>query len=274
MNSQEISTYDTNHSYNPFIEEFRELIRYRDLVTQLVARNIKTRYKRSVFGVLWTMINPLMMTGILALVFSNLFQAKESIVIYILTGLIVWGFFSQVTTHAMSELVWGGSLLNRIYIPKTVFAASALGTGLVNFGFSLVPLFIAMAIFKTPFKLALLFLPIAILLLAAFSLGLGLLLSNLSAGFTDVFEMYQIVITAWYFLTPILYPIEIIAPQKRWLFQLNPIYSILETFRAPILNGSLPTFKVVGMAAIFSTVSLASGWWYFTRKADQLPYKI
>ena len=238
MDAQETLTYDSNDISNPFVEEFRELLRYRDLVTQLVTRNIKTRYKRSVLGVLWTMLNPLIMTVILAMVFSSLFQSKRDFIVHILAGLIVWSFFQQVTTHAMSELTWGGTLLNRIYIPKTVFAASALGTGLINFAFSFLPLLAAMAIFKTPFKLALLFLPIALFLLAIFAFGVGLLLSILSVGFSDVFEMYQIVIFAWYFLTPILYPIEIVSPQRRWLFNLNPMYSLLETFRIPILNGT------------------------------------
>jgi ABC-type polysaccharide/polyol phosphate export permease len=266
--------YDSNALGNSFTEEFRELILYRDLIAQLVTRNIKTRYKRSVLGVLWTMINPLMMTIVLAMVFSNLYPSRSIFIVYILSGVIAWNFFQQVTTHAMSELMWGGTLLNRIYIPKTVFAASALGTGLINFLLSLIPLLAAMAIYRVPLKPALLFLPVAIVLLAAFAFGVGLLLSHLSLGFADVYEMYQIVLTAWYFMTPILYPMEIISPTKRWLFFFNPMYSLMNIFRAPIIDGTLPSIKMFGMATAVASITLLFGWWSFTRKADQLAFRV
>lgn len=274
MDIKESIIYDSDKTSAPFLEEFRELVRYRDLVVQLVTRNVKTRYKRSALGVLWTMINPLMMTIVLAMVFSNLFPARNVIIVHILSGLVAWNFFQQVTNHAMSELLWGGSLLNRIYTPKTIFAASALGTGLINLFFSLIPLALVMAVYRVPFKLALFFLPFSILLLAAFSLGTGLLLSMLSHGFADIFEMYQIILTAWYFLTPILYPIEIINPDKRWLYNLNPMYSMLEVFRAPILNGTLPSLRLLATSTGVAIATLLLGWWSFTRKADQFAYRV
>jgi ABC-type polysaccharide/polyol phosphate export permease len=274
METQETPTYDSFAQGNQAVFEFKELIRYRDLVGQLVSRNLTARYKRSVLGILWTMLNPLMMTVILAFVFSNLFAAKQQLVAYILVGLIAWNFFQQVSTHAMSELVWGGTLLQRIYIPKTIFAVSALGTGIVNLGLSLIPVFIVMVVIKTPFKLTLLFLPISIILLAGFSLGLGLFLSNLSSGFTDVFEMYQIFTTGWYFLTPILYPLDIISPQKLWLFKLNPMYALVEVFRQPIVNGVIPDRKILALAAFSSLFALVIGWWTFTRNAAKLAYRV
>ena len=129
---------------SPFVEEFRELARYRDLVKHLIARNIKTRYKRSALGILWTMLNPLLMMLVLTFVFSEIFRnsiVSKSYSAYALAGLLLWNFFAQTTTGAMSELIWGGGLLKRIYLPRAIFAVSALGTSLVNLLLSLIPLF-------------------------------------------------------------------------------------------------------------------------------------
>jgi len=136
--------YDSSVRRAPALYEFRELWRYRNLIYQLVRRDIVTRYKRSALGIAWTMLNPLGMTIVLSIVFSQVFGANESYAAYVLTGLIPWTFFSQTTNASMIGLVWGGSLLKRIYIPRTAFAVSAIGTGLVNFVLSLVPLFIIM----------------------------------------------------------------------------------------------------------------------------------
>src|SRR5439155_19436287 len=125
----------------PPIEELQELWRYRSLVVQLVSRDIKTRYKRSVLGVAWTMLNPLMMMLVLTLVFSNLFRfSVQHYPVYMLSAQIMWTFFAQTTTAAMSNLIWGGSLLTRIYMPRTVFAVAAVGTGMVNLLLSMCPL--------------------------------------------------------------------------------------------------------------------------------------
>ena len=273
--SQEIPIYDSAQRRSPLVEELVELIRYRDLLAQLVARNIKMRYKRSVLGIAWTMLNPLLMMIVLALVFSSIFRfTLENYLVYVLSGLIFWNFFAQTTNSAMSELVWGGSLLTRIYVPRAVFAASALGTGLVNLFLSLVPLIIIILATGAPLRPSIIFLPIAILLTAAFALGVGLLLSTLAVYFTDVVDMYQIALTAWMYLTPVIYPKEIIPEHLRWLFNLNPLYHLLEVFRAPIYIGWLAGPKTLAAAGLAASVSLLIGWWFFTKRADEFSYRV
>ncbi len=275
MTPPEVAVYDSDLRPAPFVEEFRELLRYRDLVVQMVSRTIKTRYKRSVLGILWTMLNPLLMTLVLSVVFSELMRSTvPHFTVYLMSGIIAWNFFAQTTSAAMSELVWGGTLLNRIYMPKTIFAASALGTGLVNFVFSIPPLLLVMAFTHTPFRPSLLFIPVAMLLLAMFTIGLGLMLSAMAVYFSDVVEMFTILLTAWYFLTPILYTLDIITVPRRWLFKLNPLYYLIEIFRVPIHNGILPAPKMILMASLIATGMLAFGWWVFTRKADQFAYRV
>jgi ABC-type polysaccharide/polyol phosphate export permease len=274
---EEAPVYDSARRRLPFIEEIAELIRYRDLLKQLIARNIKTRYKRSVLGIFWTMLNPLLMMTVLTFVFSEIFRfsiSAKHYATYALAGLSLWNFFAQTTTGAMSELIWGGGLLNRIYLPRAIFAFSALGTGLVNLLLSLLPLFLIMLVTGVPFRPAILILPLPILLTAMFALGVALILSRVAAYFADVMEMYQILLTAWMYLTPIIYPKEIIPEQYRWFFNLNPMYHLLEIFRAPLHTGRLAGPMTMAAAALAATLTLAFGWWYFSRKADELAYRI
>ncbi len=267
--------YDSALLKNPGISEVKEMFRYRDLLWQLVSRNIKTRYKRSVLGILWTMLNPLLMMMVLTFVFSNLFKFQlPHYATYALAGLALWNFFAQTTTGAMSELIWGGNLMHRIYLPRSIFALSALGTSLVNLLLTLIPLFLVMFITGTPIRPALLILPLPILLTAMFALGVALTLSRVAAYFADVLEMYQILLTAWMYLTPIIYPKEILPPHLRWLFNLNPMYHLMEIFRAPLLIGWLAGPKTVLASFVAAVVALAFGWWYFSRKADELAYRI
>lgn len=267
--------YDSTQTGNPFLSELKELIRYRDLLWQLVSRNIKTRYKRSVLGIFWTMLNPLLMMLVLTFIFSNIFRFQlPHYATYALSGLALWNFFAQTTTGAMSELIWGSSLMHRIYLPRSIFAISALGTSLVNLVLTLIPLFVVMLITGTPLRPALLILPLPIMLTAMFALGVALILSRVAAFFADVLEMYQILLMVWMYLTPIIYPKEIIPERLRWLFNLNPLYHLIEIFRAPLLVGWLAGPNTVLASVVAALVTLAFGWWYFSRKADELAYRI
>lgn len=271
----EVTIYDSACRPPAPLEELQEAWRYRDLIVQLVRRDIVSRYKRSVFGVAWTMLNPLGMTLVMTIAFSRLFKAVPSYPTYALTGLVVWNFFSQSTVAAMRQLVWGGNLIQRIYIPKTLFALSAVGTGLVNLMLGLVPLAIVMLVTGVRPQISALFLPISILLLAALALGVGLLLSAIAVYFTDVAEMFQIALTAWMYLTPVVYPEEIIPESFRWwLFNLNPMYHLIKLFRLPLYFGQWPSPARLASAAAVALLTLAVGWIVFTKKADDFAYHI
>jgi ABC-type polysaccharide/polyol phosphate export permease len=267
--------YDSAARRVPLLAELQELWIYRDLLSQLISRNIKTRYKRSVLGILWTLLNPLLMMVVLTFVFSHVFRFQAiNYPVYALCGLVLWNFFAQTTTGAMSELLWGGSLMQRIYLPRGIFAASALGTGLVNLLLSLIPLLLLIVVTGAPLRPAILFLPVPLLLTALFALGVALFLSTLAIYFSDVVEMYQIVLTAWMYLTPIIYPKEAIPPAYQRALRLNPFYHLLELFRAPLHAGVLAGPKTLGAATVASLLTLAFGWWFFARKADEFAYRV
>ncbi len=267
--------YDSANHRVSAISELKELWNYRYLLGQLVRRDITTRYKRSVLGVAWTMLNPLGTMLILTFVFSNFFRSEvQHFPVYILSGLLAWNFFTQATNAAISGLVWGGSLLKRIYIPSTVFGVSAIGTALVNMVMSLVPLIIVMIIDGATFHLSMFFLPVSILLLTGFTLGFGLFISSLAVFFPDIGEMYQVLLTAWMYLTPIIYPETLISAQYRPIFKINPMYWMVKMFRLPIFEGRLPTLPEILPAIAWSLGMLIVGWLFFTSRSEEYAYRV
>lgn len=267
--------YDSQNRGPIALEELRGLFRYRDLILQLVRRDLVSRYKRSALGIAWTMLNPLGMMIVLTVVFSQLFHSVAGYPAYILSGLIAWNFFSQTTSASMVQMVWGSTLLHRIYLPRTAFVVSAIGTGLVNLLISLVPLILIVLLVGLPLRWSVLFLPVPMLLLAAFSLGVGLLFSAWAIYFPDVAEMYQVALIAWIYLTPIIYPEEVIPEAYRfWFFHLNPMYYLVKIFRQPIYDGILPSGLLLAAAAAIALVTLALGWIVFSSRADEFTYRI
>ena len=272
--SEKIMIYDSTKRGSSALEELRGIFQYRDLIYQLVRRDIVTRYKRSVLGIAWTMLQPLGMMIIMTLVFSSLFQTVKGYPAYLLSGLIAWTFFSQTTTAAIHQIVWGGTLLHRIYLPRTSFAVSAIGTGVINLVFSLVPLIFIMLLIGRPIRGSIIFLPIAMLLLAAFTLGIGLILSTLAIYFPDVTEMYQIILLAWMYLTPIIYPEEILPEAYRfWVTNLNPMYHLIKIFRVPLYEGVFPGWIEIAIASGIAIITLVICWLFFAKKADEFTYQ-
>lgn len=275
MASTSKPVYDSASYRVSAISELKELGKYRYLLGQLIRRDILTRYKRSVLGVAWTMLNPLGTMLILTFVFSNFFKsAVPHYSVYILSGLLAWNFFSQGTNASISGLVWGGNLLKRIYIPSTIFGVSAIGTALVNLVISIVPLVIVMIVNQAPFFWSMLFLPVSILLLTAFTLGLGLFISSLAVYFPDVAEMYQVLLTAWMYLTPIIYPESLISAQWLPYYQINPMYWMVKMFRLPIIDGRLPLWQEFLPAFAWAVGMLMVGWIYFTSKSEEYAYRV
>ena len=274
--TNQVPIYDSDRQGSAALEELRAIFKYRYLVVQFVRRDILTRYKRSVLGVAWTMLNPLGTMLILTIVFSQAFGgSQEGYAAYVLSGLIAWNFFAQSSNAATLHLVWGGSLLKKIYIPRTSFAVSATGTGLINILFSLIPLLIVMLITGVPIRWTIILLPIPILFLAMFALGVGLLISAMAIFYADIAEMFQIALTAWMYLTPIIYSPEILPEVYRfWITRLNPMFYLVELFRMPIYYGKVPDLSLVMIAGGISIVTLFVGWIYFTGKSDEFAYRV
>ena len=268
-------TYDSDQRRSPFVEEFLTLIQYRELVRQLIARAVKTRYKRSVLGVAWTMINPLLTMAVLTLVFSGIFGfPSNEYALHVLSGLILWNFFAQSTTAAMGELMWSGGLVGRIYLPKSAFAAGAIGTGLVNLFLALIPYSLIALILGSSLHASLVFLPIIVLLAALFTLGIAMALSTAVVFFQDVLPTYEILLTAWFYLTPVIYPFEILPEGIQRLVRWNPMLYYVESFRSVLLDGQLPVMQDLLATVLMSVAAVVFGWWTFTRRVRDYAYRL
>jgi ABC-type polysaccharide/polyol phosphate export permease len=220
------------------------------------------------------MLNPLGMMVVLSIVFSQIFRISiENYPAYVLSGLIAWNFFSQTSSSAIYALVWGGDLMQRIYIPRSIFAISSIGTGLINLTLSIVPLILVMLVIGSPLHITILLAPLAMILLALFSLGLGLLISTIGIYFFDVVEMYAIILMAWMYLTPIIYTLDLLPERiQRWL-QLNPMVHLVELFRSLLFYGKIPTLEHWLIPAGFALGTFLLGWLVFTSKSDEFAYR-
>jgi ABC-type polysaccharide/polyol phosphate export permease len=171
-------------------------------------------------------------------------------------------------------MVWGSGLLKRIYVPRTVFAVSCVGIGLVNTVFALGPLVLIMVVMGHSFHATWAFLPVAVAILSVFVLGVSLLMSALAVFFVDAVDAYKLFLRALFWLTPIIYPIEVISAEWRWVLKLNPMYYMVDLVRRPLYEGTIPEAGTILIACAFALAFLVAGAWYFTRKADELQYHL
>jgi ABC-2 type transport system permease protein len=253
-----------------FVEESRALWTYRHLVRELIARDIKTRYKRSALGVAWTMLSPLLNMLALTFAFSTLLRQQiANFPVYLLCGTSLWNFFAQVTNHAASLAVDSGEMAKRVYIPRSVFVVSAVGVGLVNLVLSLVPLLAIIVLTGHPVHPSWFFLPVSIAIGACFTAGIALFVFTLSCRFVDARETYNALLGPWFFVTPIVYTTSILPEHLRILVRINPMNYIVEVFRAPLYHGYLPGPNTLALAIVMSLVMLVLGWLFYASNIDE-----
>ncbi len=229
-----------------------------------MSRAIKLRYKRSVLGFAWTMLNPLVTMVILTAVFSAVFAANvPNYPIFIIIGLLAWNLFALGSSQGLASIVDAGQLIRRVGVPKVIFPVAAVAANVVNFLFSLVPLFLMIALLRVPLTWAMVWLPVAVLLITCFTLGLALLLATLNVFFRDVRYFYEAALLAWFYATPIFYPISILPPGVHLVLQWNPMYPLVELFRGPLYAGTAPAAGTLALAAAESLLTLALGWAIF-----------
>lgn len=265
--------YDSAQHRSRALEEARALWRYRGLVHELIVRDIKVRYKRSVLGIVWTMLAPLLNMVALTLVFSTLLKQEiTNYPVFFMTGAIFWAFFSQSTSSAAAQTQDSNEIAKRIYIPRSVFVAAAIGVGLVNLALSIVPLVLILVVTGFPIHPTWFFVPVAVVIVTLFAAGIGFLLFTFASRFSDIREMYQVIVQTWFFLTPIVYHPAIVPPKFRFALWLNPLYYLVQTFRKPIYDGVLPSAALVGASLGLSLAVFLSGWVYFSNRAERFAF--
>lgn len=261
--------YDSDARRLEWIEEAVQLWRYRHLVLEIVARDIKVRYKRSVLGVTWTMLSPLLNMLAMTWVFSFVMRIDvRNFPVYFLTGSIFWAFFGGATSHAASLTIDAMEITRRVYIPRSVFVVAAVGVALVNLVLSLVPLFLIVLFTGFPVHASWLFVPVSIVIGALFTIGVGLVVFTMASRFVDVKETYLVLVQAWFFVTPIVYTPANVPERYRFIIRYNPMTYLVEVFRAPLYNGWLPGRNTLVFAALAAVCSLVMGWLFYASRIE------
>lgn len=237
------------------------------ILTSLVSKDFKLKYRRSALGVLWSVLNPLLMMIVLTAVFSTVFRFQiENFALYLILGQTLFGLMSDATSGAMSSIIDSSSLIKKIRINKILFPLEKVAFALVNFVISLIAVVAVMIFFQVVPTLNLLFLPLLLLYVFAFSLGLGLLIAALSVFFRDVMHLWSVVLTAWTYATPLFYPIEILPDFLAPLMQFNPMYHYVTYFREIALWGMTPSLEQNLICIGFAAAALVLGYVVFRAK--------
>ena len=261
--------YDSSENVNPAIEEIRNAFRYKDLIAHLIRKDITTKYKRSILGIVWTMLNPLGIMIIMTVVFQDFFKRQEFYSVYLLTGLLTFTFFNQTSSAIIHNLVWGQELFHRIYIPRASFAIAAVGTSVVNLVLALVPLLLVKLVIQSPISWEIALFPLYILFLASFSMGMGLIVASLAIYFHDIAQIYQVILTAWFYATPIIYPYDTLPPDVKQILFFNPMMHIVELMRGAFYYNAPPTINDLLFTGSVSIIVLIFGWLLFAKRAEE-----
>ena len=252
--------------------------KYSFLLSQLVGRDFKVKYKRSVLGVLWSLLYPILMMSVMAVVFSNVFKFSTpgvSYLSYLLIGLTYFNYFSEASNLAMSSVVANFSLINKVYIPKYIFPLSKCLFVGINFLLTLIPLYLVLIFTGTGINIYHLILPYSFICLFMFTLGMGLILSTVAVFFRDMFYIYGIIITIWTYLTPIMYDINIIGNELLLsIMKLNPLYQFINFARTIILYNSCPSIEQFISCILSASITLLLGIFLFKKNQDKFIYYV
>ena len=228
---------------------------YRPLIHELVLRDLRIKYRRSFLGYIWSLLNPLLMMIVMTVVFSYMFRFDiPNYPLYLICGQTLWAFFNESTSISMHAIIQNGTLIRKVYIPKYIFPISRVMSSFVTMSFSLVAILIVM-----------LLTPIPLFLLLLFCIGIGMIMSALAVYFRDVIHLYGVLTTAWMYLTPVFYPINVLPEQVATLLKFNPMYHYITFFRELVLYQTIPSFSVWALCGLFSFVSLVVGILFFRK---------
>ncbi len=259
-----------------FIARIKGFIRFKDLMGELVSRDLKLKYRRSVLGYLWSVLNPLFIMIIMAIVFSHMFQRGNisNYPVYLMSGQVMFNFMNLSTKSAIQSINGSASLLKKTYVPKYVFTVSKIISGVIDCIFSMGALLIVMLFTGGTFSWRLLLFPFVLAQNFVFTLGLGLFLAATNVFFRDIQYIYNAITTAWLYLTPMFYPIESLPDKLQYVVShFNPMYSYVSQFRCLTLDGFVP--GGIGMVplvliGIFSAIlMLVIGLWVFTKTHEK-----
>ena len=246
--------------------------RYRELLGQLVNRDLAQRYKQSVLGYFWVILNPLAQMLVMSFVFSHIFsQANLGVpyALFLFVALLPWTLFANSLTAATNSLVSNAGLLAKIYFPREILVLGSILAKVVDFAFSSLILVAMMIFYQQGISINILWVLVIFAIQFVFTYGLGLLFAAFNLFYRDMQYLLNLIILVWMYLTPIMYNVEIFPARYRWIFQLNPLAVIVNAYREVVLNGNPPNFVSLGIAAVLALVVCLLGFHLFKKFEGQ-----
>ena len=252
---------------NRHIETFGK---YRYLLADLITRDLKVKYRRSVLGLLWSILNPLLMMFVISAVFSRIFKFDvEFFPVFYLTGAVIFNFVVESTSSSMTAIISAAPLIKKVYVPKYLFPLEKTLFAFVNLLFSLIAVAVVILVLRMPLHWTALLFPIPLLYVLVFSVGLGLILSAYNVFYRDIQHLYSVWTTAWLYLTPVIYPVSILPSAMQKAVAFNPLYYYVDYFREVVMYGHIPGLRENLVCMGFSVLFLLIGLWVFRRKQER-----
>jgi ABC-2 type transport system permease protein/lipopolysaccharide transport system permease protein len=252
----------------------RELSRFWPVLENMVVSELRVRYQRSILGFFWTLLNPLLMMVTLTLVFSSLNPRVSNYPLFLFAGMLPWSFLSTSVSESSFCIISNEGLIKKIYLPKLIFPLARVLISLITFLLSLGAMFLLLWPLGARLAPAVLFLPVAIGLLATFVLGLSLIVATANTFYRDCGHLVSVFLHAWYFLTPILFPIEQFPANIQWRFRLNPAFYFVELFHDMFVTGCWPRAGLVAAALLISSASLGIGYVVFKSYENKMVFRL
>jgi ABC-type polysaccharide/polyol phosphate export permease len=257
------------------LELVRDTYRYRELIWALALKELKIRYKRSVLGFLWALLNPMLLMLVLTLVFSTVMPIKipqGHYAIFLLSVLLPYTFFSQSLTYAVESIVGNGDLIKKVSVAKLVFPVAAVVSNMINFLLSLIPLALITIAMGHPFHWTWIYLPVPLLALTIFTLGATFLFAVANVYYRDVAHILQILLQILFYVTPIIYSLDQFPVRYQWIFKLNPLIYFMNGFRLSVYYGLLPAAQSIIASFVCAFIALIFGFWIFRKHQEEFVF--
>lgn len=250
-------------------------IRYEFLLSQLIERDFKTKYKRSVLGILWSFFNPLLTMTVQYVVFSTIFKSDiPNFPVYLLIGVVIFNFFTEACGMGLMSIVGNASLITKVYVPKYIYPVSRVFSSVINLLLALIPLGIVMIVTKTLPSFSILLVPFGLVCTIVFTIGMVLILSSAMVFFRDTQFLWNVMSLLWMYATPLFYPETIIPAKFKFIIELNPMYHLIKFVRTCILEGVSPEPKAYFICIVCSVGTFLIGAFIFNKNQDKFVLNI
>lgn len=242
------------------IDSFKELLQYKELLNNLTIKDLKLKYRNSALGFLWSFLNPILMLIVYTFAFKVIMGIKKpNYTVVLLTGLLIWQFFQAAVQGSTDSIVSNSNLIKKVYFPREILPFSVIFSSFINFLITLIILFVIIGISGIKVGATLLLFPVVLLLLLFFAIGLSLFLSSLNVLYRDISHFVEVIFMLWMYLTPVVYPVDLIPNQYRTFLFMNPMTLIVQSARDILIENKVPQIRYLVALFVIDLVLIVWG---------------